>query len=245
MSAQLCPTRRRAPAGRVGTTLASARTLAPVTETTVDKTETTRTAVDFWFDPNCPWAWMTSRWVEEVERHRDLDVTWHVMSLFVLNEHQDVPPEYKERLEQGQVYPRLVTAARLRLGDQVVKPLYDALGEHIHHRQEHDPAQVVPAVLAELGLDADLADAAWSDDADAATRASHRDGIERVGQDVGTPVIAVEGTAFFGPVISPAPKGQQALDLWDGIVAAARYPGFFELKRSRTVGPVFDTATTD
>ncbi|OII39103.1 disulfide bond formation protein DsbA [Curtobacterium sp. MMLR14_010] len=213
-----------------------------MTETTVDKTETTRTAVDFWFDPNCPWAWMTSRWVEEVERHRDLDVTWHVMSLFVLNEHQDMPPEYKERLEQGQVYPRLVTAARLRLGDQVVKPLYDALGEHIHHRQEKDPAQVVPAVLAELGLDADLADAAWSDEADAATRESHRDGIERVGQDVGTPVIAVDGVAFFGPVISPAPKGQQALDLWDGVVAVARYPGFFELKRSRDVGPIFDTA---
>jgi hypothetical protein len=205
-----------------------------VTETTVDKTETTRTAVDFWFDPNCPWAWMTSRWVEEVERHRDLDVTWHVMSLFVLNEHQDMPAEYKERLAQGQVYPRLVTAARLRLGDQVVKPLYDALGEHIHHRQEKDPAQVVPAVLAELGLDADLA----------ATRESHRDGIERVGQDVGTPVIAVDGVAFFGPVISPAPKGQQALDLWDGVVAAARYPGFFELKRSRDVGPIFDTAAT-
>lgn len=212
-----------------------------VTETTVDKTTDTLTPVEFWFDPNCPWAWMTSRWVGEVERQRPLDVTWKVMSLFVLNEDQDVPESYKERLQNGQVYPRLVTAARLRLGDAIVKPLYDALGEHIHHRQEQDPAQVVPAVLAELGLDADLAEYAWTDEVDAATRESHRDGIERVGQDVGTPVIAVEGTAFFGPVISPAPKGQQALDLWDGVVAAARYPGFFELKRSRTVGPVFDT----
>jgi len=212
-----------------------------VTDTTVDNTPTTPTAVDFWFDPNCPWAWMTSRWVGEVEGQRPLDVSWHVMSLYVLNEHQDVPEDYKERLARGQVYPRLVTAARLRLGDDVVKPLYDALGEHIHHRQEDDPAVVVPAVLEELGLDADLAEYAWSDEVDAATRESHRDGIERVGQDVGTPVIAVEGTAFFGPVISPAPKGQQALDLWDGVVAAARYPGFFELKRSRTVGPIFDT----
>lgn len=215
-----------------------------MTDTTVDNATSTTTPVEFWFDPNCPWAWMTSRWVEEVERHRDLAVTWKVMSLFVLNEDQDVPPEYQERLAAGQVYPRLVTAARLRLGDAIVKPLYDALGEHIHHRQEHDPSQVVPAVLAELGLDADLAEYAWTDEVDAATRESHRDGIERVGQDVGTPVIAVEGTAFFGPVISPAPKGQQALDLWDGVVAAARYPGFFELKRSRTVGPVFDTDTT-
>jgi 2-hydroxychromene-2-carboxylate isomerase len=211
----------------------------------VDETDTTRTPVEFWFDPNCPWAWMTSRWVGEVARQRPLDVTWKVMSLFVLNEGQDVPEDYRIGLERGQVYPRLVTAARLRLGDGIVKPLYDALGEHIHHRQEKDPQQVVPAVLAELGLDADLADAAWTDEVDAATRESHRDGIERVGQDVGTPVIAVEGTAFFGPVISPAPKGQQALDLWDGVVAAARYPGFFELKRSRTVGPVFDTVQAD
>lgn len=202
----------------------------------------TPTAVDFWFDPTCPWAWMTSRWVGEVERQRDLDVTWHVMSLFVLNEDQDVPADYRERLATGQVYSRLVTAARLRLGDDVVKPLYDALGEHIHHQQQKDPAIVVPAVLQDLGLDADLAEAAWTEETDAAMRESHRDGIERVGQDVGTPVIAVEGTAFFGPVISPAPKGQQALDLWDGVVAAARYPGFFELKRSRTTGPIFDTA---
>ncbi|WIE55374.1 DsbA family protein [Curtobacterium sp. MCBD17_003] len=212
-----------------------------MTDTAVDSSPTTPTAVDFWFDPTCPWAWMTSRWVGEVEQHRDLDVTWHVMSLFVLNEGQDIPENYKEALDRNQVYSRLVTAARLRHGQDVVKRLYDALGEHIHHRQEKDPQQVVPTVLEELGLEADLADAAWTDETDAAMRESHRDGIERVGQDVGTPVIAVEGTAFFGPVISPAPKGQQALDLWDGIVAAARYPGFFELKRSRTVGPIFDT----
>ncbi|PZE25609.1 MULTISPECIES: DsbA family protein [unclassified Curtobacterium] len=212
-----------------------------MTDTAVDSSPTTPTAVDFWFDPTCPWAWMTSRWVGEVEQHRDLDVTWHVMSLFVLNEGQDIPENYKEALDRNQVYSRLVTAARLRHGQDVVKRLYDALGEHIHHRQEKDPQQVVPTVLEELGLEADLADAAWTDETDAAMRESHRDGIERVGQDVGTPVIAVEGTAFFGPVISPAPKGQQALDLWDGVVAAARYPGFFELKRSRTVGPIFDT----
>jgi len=212
-----------------------------MTDTAVDNTPESATAVDFWFDPTCPWAWMTSRWVGEVEQHRDLDVTWHVMSLFVLNEGQDIPDNYKEMLDRNQVYSRLVTAARLRHGQDVVKPLYDALGERIHHQQMKDPAEVVPAALEAAGLEADLADAAWTDEVDAAMRASHRDGIERVGQDVGTPVIAVEGTAFFGPVISPAPKGQQALDLWDGVVAAARYPGFFELKRSRTVGPIFDT----
>jgi 2-hydroxychromene-2-carboxylate isomerase len=212
-----------------------------MTDTAVDNASTTATAVDFWFDPTCPWAWMTSRWVGEVSKHRDLDVTWHVMSLFVLNEGQDLPDNYRENLDRSQVYARLVTAAQLRHGQDIVKPLYDALGEHIHHRQERDPETVVPAVLEELNLETDLADAAWTDETDAAMRASHKDGIERVGQDVGTPVIAVEGTAFFGPVISPAPKGQQALDLWDGVVAAAKYPGFFELKRSRTVGPIFDT----
>ncbi|PYY31731.1 disulfide bond formation protein DsbA [Curtobacterium sp. MCPF17_011] len=185
---------------------------------------------------------MTSRWVGEVEQHRDLDVTWNVMSLFVLNEHNEgMPAEYREAMERNQVYSRLVTAAKARHGQEVVKRLYDALGEQIHHRQQKDPQQVVPAVLEQLGLEADLADAAWTDETDVAMRESHRDGIERVGQDVGTPVIAVDGVAFFGPVISPAPKGQQALDLWDGVVAAARYPGFFELKRSRTTGPVFDT----
>ncbi|KQO62990.1 mycothiol-dependent nitroreductase Rv2466c family protein [Curtobacterium sp. Leaf261] len=212
-----------------------------MTDTAVDNSTTTPTAVDFWFDPTCPWAWMTSRWVGEVAQHRDLDVTWHVMSLFVLNEGQDIPEQYKEALATNQVYSRLVTAARLRHGQEIVKPLYDALGEQIHHRQQKDPSEVVPEVLGQLGLEADLADAAWTDETDTAMRASHKDGIDRVGEDVGTPVIAVDGVAFFGPVISPAPKGQQALDLWDGVVAAARYPGFFELKRSRTVGPVFDT----
>lgn len=207
----------------------------------MDNTETARTAVEFWFDPNCPWAWMTSRWVGEVERQRPIDVTWKVMSLFVLNEDQDIPDDYRERIHTGQLYPRIVTAALLRHGQDVVKPLYDALGEHVHHRQESDPDQVVPAVLRELDLDEDLLEYAWTDGVDQAVRASHQDGIDRVGQDVGTPVIAVEGTAFFGPVISPAPKGQEALDLWDGVVAVAKVPGFFELKRSRTVGPIFDT----
>ncbi len=163
------------------------------------------------------------------------------MSLFVLNEDQDIPDKYRERLAANQVYARLVTAAMLAHGQDIVKPLYDALGEHIHHRQEHDADAVVASVLAELDLDPALESAAWTAETDAAMRASHKDGIDRVGEDVGTPVIAVEGTAFFGPVISPAPKGQEALDLWDGVVAAARYPGFFELKRSRTVGPIFDT----
>ena len=198
------------------------------------------TTVDFWFDPSCPWAWMTSRWVDEVAAHRDLDVTFHVMSLAVLNEDNDVSDEYRSMFARMLRYTRLVTAAGELHGQQVVKPLYDALGTRIHPGGETDADVVIPAALAEVGLPADLARHADTDEFDVQMRASHFDGIGRVGQDVGTPVIAVNGTAFFGPVISPAPKGEVALTLWDGVVAAASYPGFFEIKRTRTVGPIFD-----
>ncbi|WP_209561226.1 DsbA family protein [Frigoribacterium sp. PvP032] len=198
------------------------------------------TSVDFWFDPSCPWAWMTSRWVDEVARHRDLDVTFHIMSLAVLNEDNDVSDEYRAAFARMLRYTRLVTAAGELHGQQIVKPLYDALGTRIHPGGETDADVVIPGALAEVGLPADFAAHADSDEYDEQMRASHFDGIGRVGQDVGTPVIAVNGTAFFGPVISPAPKGEVALTLWDGVVAAASYPGFFEIKRTRTVGPIFD-----
>lgn len=197
------------------------------------------TRVDFWFDPSCPWAWMTSRWVDEVARHRDLDVSWHIMSLAVLNEDKDVSEDYRAFFPRALKYTRLVTAVQELKGRDYVKPLYDALGKRIHPGGSKDPGEVIPAALEELGLEADLARYAESDEFDGPMRESHFDGIDRVGQDVGTPVIAVNGVAFFGPVISPAPKGEQALTLWDGVVAAASYDGFFELKRSRTRGPDF------
>lgn len=199
-----------------------------------------RTSVDFWFDPSCPWAWMTSRWVDEVAKHRDLDVTFRIMSLAVLNEDNDVSDEYKANFARMLRYTRLVTAAGELHGQAVVKPLYDALGTRIHPGGETDADVVIPAALAEVGLPADFARYADGDEYDEQMRASHFDGIGRVGQDVGTPVIAVNGTAFFGPVISPAPKGEEAVRLWDGVVAVASYPGFFEIKRTRTTGPVFD-----
>jgi len=203
-------------------------------------TDTAKTSVDFWFDPTCPWAWMTSRWVGEVSKHRDLDVTWHIMSLAVLNEDREMDPGHREAHTRGLKYTRLVTAVQELHGQKYVKPLYDALGTRIHPGGNKNPDEVIPAALEEVGLPADLARYADSDEYDEQMRASHFDGIERVGQDVGTPVIAVNGAAFFGPVISPAPKGEEALTLWDGVVAAASYPGFFELKRSRTREPQFD-----
>ncbi|WP_022887652.1 DSBA oxidoreductase [Glaciibacter superstes] len=197
-------------------------------------------SVDFWFDPSCPWAWMTSRWVGEVSEHRDLNVTWHVMSLAVLNEDKDVDDDYKAFFPRALKYTRLVAAAQELHGQEIVKPLYDALGTRIHPGGSTEPGEVIPAALAEVGLPAEFAAYADSDEFDPQMRASHFDGINRVGQDVGTPVIAVNDVAFFGPVISPAPKGEQALKLWDGVVAAASFDGFFEIKRTRTREPIFD-----
>jgi len=203
-------------------------------------TPATPTAVDFWFDPSCPWAWMTSRWVDEVSALRNLEVTWHVMSLAVLNEDNEHTERQREFFPRALRYTRLVAAVAELHGPGLVKPLYDALGTRIHPGGSTDADTVIAEALTEVGLPAELAARADGDEFDERMRASHFDGIGRVGQDVGTPVISVNGSAFFGPVISPAPKGEQAATLWDGVVALAGYDGFFELKRSRTRGPLFD-----
>ncbi|CAN5318611.1 Rv2466c family mycothiol-dependent reductase [soil metagenome] len=204
------------------------------------------TRVDFWFDPSCPWAWMTSRWVDEVALSRNLDVSWHIMSLAILNENNDVPESYRAFFPRALRYAQLVAAASELHGDAVVKPLYDALGARIHLQQRTDVDAVIAESLAETGLPADLAMSAPADPAadpfayEEQLRASHSSGMALVGNEVGTPIISVDGVAFFGPVISPAPKGEQALALWDGVVAVAGYDGFFELKRSRTREPIFE-----
>lgn len=199
-----------------------------------------RESVDFWFDPICPWAWMTSRWMTEVEQVRPVDVTWHVMSLAVLNEGSDLPEDYAEMMSKAWGPVRVVTAAAELHGREHVKALYDAIGTRIHPGGREDWPAVVPEALAEVGLPAELAKYAESDEFDTQLRASHETGISKVGQDVGTPVIAVGGVAFFGPVVTPAPKGEDAAKLWDGVVAVASTPGFYELKRSREQDPVFD-----
>lgn len=199
-----------------------------------------RSTAEFWFDPLCPWAWMASRWMEEVERVRPVDVTWSVMSLAVLNEGRDLPDEYRDLMDRGWGPVRVIIAAAQEYGDKVVKPLYDAMGTRIHLQGEKDFDAVIAAALAEVGIDGALARFASSDAVDDLLRASHERGISLVGDEVGTPVVAVNGVAFFGPVVSPAPKGEDAGRLWDGCVLVAGTPGFFELKRSRDVGPIFD-----
>jgi 2-hydroxychromene-2-carboxylate isomerase len=203
-------------------------------------TEHERTVVDFWFDPVCPWAWITSRWMHEVQEVRPVTTRWHVMSLSVLNEGRDMPERYQELMRTGWGPVRVCIAAEKHGGPEVLGPLYSALGARFHHEKAPRERATYEAALAEAGLPADLADAAESTEYDDAVRASHAEGIERVGYDVGTPVISVNGASVFGPVVSPIPRGEAAGRLWDGVLLIAGTDGFFELKRSRTRDPIFD-----
>src|ERR1700735_617151 len=197
--------------------------------------------VDFWFDPLCPWAWIASRWMLEVEKVRPVVTRWHVMSLAVLNEgKEDMPERYQDLRGQAWGPVRVCIAAEQKCGPEVLLPLYTALGNRFHLQDANKDRATIEAALAEASLPADLADAMDSTEYDEALRASHRDGIDRVGYEVGTPVISVAGASFFGPVVSPIPSGDAAGKLWDGVLLVAGTDGFFELKRSRTRDPIFD-----
>lgn len=200
--------------------------------------ETTET-VDFWFDPLCPWAWMSSRWMLEVEQVRDVHTVFHVMSLSVLNEDKDVPDEYREMIQSGWGPVRLAIAIEQQHGQQALREYYTAIGTARHPGGEDFTRELYERVLGEIGLPVELADAADDASLDDAVRASHEDGINRVGQEVGTPVIEVGGIAFFGPVLTPAPKGEEAGKVFDGARLLAGYDGFYELKRSRDRDPDF------
>jgi 2-hydroxychromene-2-carboxylate isomerase len=191
-------------------------------------------SADFWFDPKCPFAWITSRWILEAAQVRDFAVDWHVMSLAVLNEDRDIPADYRARLADAWGPVRILVAAEQAEGSDVLLPLYTAIGNRLHRDgRELDRALLAEAV-AEVGLPASLVDAMDSEEYDEAIRKSHQGAIDRVGDDVGTPTIAFQGTAFFGPVLTRIPRGEEAGRLWDAATALAAYPHFFEIKRTRT-----------
>jgi predicted DsbA family dithiol-disulfide isomerase len=207
---------------------------------TADTTED----VQFWFDPVCPWAWITSRWILEVEKVRPVRADWRIMSLAYLNltqhEGKDLSPEYLERMGQAWGPVRVCAAAAKQSGPEILGPLYTAIGTRFHNEGRRGDPGVLTEAVTEVGLPASVADAASSTEFDDIIKASHHEAFDEVGLDVGTPVVRVRGKALFGPVITPAPKGEAAGRLWDGLALVAEADGFFELKRTRDRKPSFD-----
>lgn len=202
----------------------------------------TREHAEIWVDPLCPWAWMTSRWLLEVERIRPVNVTVRVMSLAYLNRDRVMPPEYQSVLTEGWKPVRVLASARMLHGSESVRALYEQMGQRLHPggRTLADIDAVIVESVGAAGLPPSLCDAAIDVALDEAVIKEHHLGVDQVGPDVGTPIVSVAGVAFFGPVVTPAPKGEDAGRLWDGVLLAASTPGFYELKRSRSEGPKFD-----
>jgi 2-hydroxychromene-2-carboxylate isomerase len=208
--------------------------------------DTTRdTVVDFWFDPVCPYSWTASRWLHEVGRGRQLTVRHHVLSLYLLNrDRTDVAPEYRRNVEASRGPAKVATAVLTRCGMEALADFYTAFGNRVFDVWRRPTSaeyhEVVGAALAEVGLPGDLEDAMESEEYDEAMQASHDSGVDLVGRgDVGTPITSIEGVGFFGPVLNAIPRGEHAVQVFEGARLLAGYPQFFELKRTRQQPPVF------
>jgi protein-disulfide isomerase-like protein with CxxC motif len=199
-----------------------------------------KVVADFWFDPVCPWAWMASRWLLEVEHVRQVIPAWHVMSLAYLNDGRDLPDDYRALMDGAWGPARVCIAAAQNHGDEVLGPLYTALGTRFHRQGRDRDHATIEEALVEAGLPTSLVDAMDDKGYDDPLRKSHHAGMDQVGLEVGTPVISVQGVAFFGPVVTPTPRGEAAGRLWDGVLLVAGTDGFYELKRSRDRDPIFD-----
>jgi 2-hydroxychromene-2-carboxylate isomerase len=205
-----------------------------LTSDTAPDTTADRDVADFWFDPLCPFAWITSRWILEVEQVRNIKVNWRIMSLYYLNKDRDISDDYRAGIEKGRSIGRVLAAAEQKVGAEALLPLYTALGERIHHEKQERGRELLVGALADAGLPAELIEAADDASYDERVQASHQEAMDRVGDEVGTPTIAFNGSAFFGPVLTRIPRGEDAGRLWDGTIAVADFDYFFEIKRTRT-----------
>lgn len=202
-----------------------------------------RVTVDFWFDPVCPYSWIGSRWLLEVEQSRPVDVRWHVMSLYLLNEHRTDDPSYLDYLREVSGAARVATAAAYRFGSDVLRELYSGFGEvifdHWRYATRDECREAMRAALVRARLPLDLVEVFDTTEYDGDLRRSHLTAMAAVGDEGGTPSTALNGVAFSGPVLSSIPRGEDATRIFDGCLLLTGFHDFFEIKRTRTAEPVF------
>jgi hypothetical protein len=209
--------------------------VAPLAARPSDREVAPATTVDLWFDPMDPWSWVASRWLLEVQTVRSVKTSFHLMSMSLLHGGKDLEPDEQARMDEGRGPARVALAVGEQYGQEQLSAFYTAIGSRIHDKQQGPGRETIDGALADVGLPPELAEQADTNDNDDTLRASHHAGVDPLGCDVDTPIIHINGVPLVGPVLSPAPQGEEAGRLFDGALALASYPGFFELKRTRPV----------